>query len=267
MSGEQSRLVLPVSAAAPPEKAQGTAAAYLTISVDDGHESDWKTAGLLARYGLKATFYIPKDNHERAVLSSKDIKQLGEEFEIGAHTMTHRVLPRLSEDEALREIESSKHWLEDLLGRRILAFCYPRGKYNETIRRMVVAAGFLGARTCHLNLNQLPEDPFLAGVSVQAFSHSPVVQIRHAAIEGNIAGLINYARVMRLATDWEDCFTRTLDWVEAHGGVAHLYLHSWEIAQFTEWSKLERVLQNASARPLTKVSNGELFERLRTPAK
>ena len=42
---------------------------YLTISVDDGHPTDFKSAELLARYGLKATFYIPARNPEREVMT------------------------------------------------------------------------------------------------------------------------------------------------------------------------------------------------------
>jgi hypothetical protein len=52
-----------------------------------------------------------------------------------------------------------------------------------------------------------------------------------------------------------------LDWVERHGGVAHLYLHSWEVDADGEWDALERVLREAAMRKdLTPITNGALFE-------
>jgi hypothetical protein len=45
------------------------------------------------------------------------------------------------------------------------------------------------------------------------------------------------------------------------GGIAHLYLHSWEVDERNEWPKLRRVLQAISSRgDLTPISNGRLFE-------
>jgi hypothetical protein len=45
------------------------------------------------------------------------------------------------------------------------------------------------------------------------------------------------------------------------GGIAHLYLHSWEIDQQSEWDKLRRVLREISTRPsVESVTNGKLFE-------
>jgi hypothetical protein len=51
-----------------------------------------------------------------------------------------------------------------------------------------------------------------------------------------------------------------LDDVEVHGGIAHLYMHSWEIDESQHWVKLERVFESISARTtLTRVTNGALF--------
>ena len=57
---------------------------YLTISIDDGHPTDFKSAGLLAKYGLKATFYIPAHNPEREVMAPARVRELSESFESGA---------------------------------------------------------------------------------------------------------------------------------------------------------------------------------------
>jgi hypothetical protein len=86
------------------------------------------------------------------------------------------------------------------------------------------------------------------------------VQIRHALLERNFRGVRNFAFVHRMANDWAKHFAAALAWVDAHGGVAHLYLHSWEIDQHREWAKLRTVLEEAAGyRRLMRVTNGELF--------
>lgn len=234
--------------------------AFVTISVDDGHLSDLRTAELLCKFGLKATFYIPRSNPERPVMGLSQIRELAATFEVGGHTLNHKPLPGLGEGEAWNEIRGCKDWLEDLLGRPAFSFCYPRGGYSRQVRNLVAKAGFSGARTCQFNLNCLPADPFQAGVSTEAFSHSVPVQLRHALWESNFRGLFNFFTINRMATDWEIHFRRALNWLEIHGGAAHLYLHSWEIEHRNEWEKLTRVFRDAASRKqIVPITNGVLF--------
>jgi peptidoglycan/xylan/chitin deacetylase (PgdA/CDA1 family) len=222
--------------------------------------SDLWTAELLLKFGLKATFYIPRANPERAVMPLSDLKQLATAFEVGGHTLSHTQLPALQEQQAWEEIRGCKNWLEDILGRPVHSFCYPRGKQNRRIRGLVKQAGFLGARTCRYNLNSLPIDAFEAGVSTEAFSHSAAVHVRHALLEGNYEGLVDFFRIHEMATDWEVHFRRALNWVAAKGGVAHLYLHSWQIQDQNGWTKLKRVLQHASScKQVVPVTNSDVF--------
>ena len=58
------------------------------------------------------------------------IHQLG--FEIGAHTLTHRNLDELDYFEQDMEINGSIQQLERELCTKIVSFCFPRGRYNET---------------------------------------------------------------------------------------------------------------------------------------
>jgi peptidoglycan/xylan/chitin deacetylase (PgdA/CDA1 family) len=243
-----------------PRETTTRAPAFVTVSVDDGHSSDLMTAELLCKFGLKATFYVPRSNPERPVMGQSEIRELSTSFEVGGHTLSHTPLPRLRRDDAWNEIRGCKDWLEDLLGRPAVSFCYPQGKYNRELRSLVAKAKFLGARTCRFNLNGFPTDLFQVGVSTHAFSHSVTVQIRHALLERNLMGLIGFVKTNGMTTDWENHFRAALDCVEINGGVAHLYLHSWEIQQRHEWSKLTRVLQDAARRrQVVPITNGELF--------
>jgi peptidoglycan-N-acetylglucosamine deacetylase len=255
--GETQRVVTP------DQECPSLPPAFVTISVDDGHVSDLVTAEALCKSSLKATFYIPKNNPERPVMEPPQIREIASMFEVGGHTISHRPLTDLREEEAWNEIRGCKEWLQDLLGRPAVSFCYPKGKYSKKLSNLVRKAAFLGARTCHFNLNSVPQDPFLAGVSTHAFPHSVAIQVRHAVNEHNWMGLFNFLDVSRMATDWEIHFRRALDWVEIHGGVAHLYLHSWEVEQRNEWEKLTRVLREAASRKrILPITNGDLFDRV-----
>lgn len=52
-------------------------------------------------------------------------------MQIGAHTVSHPILARLTEEQARKEIGDSKIFLEQLLGERVGLFAYPNGKPGE----------------------------------------------------------------------------------------------------------------------------------------
>jgi peptidoglycan/xylan/chitin deacetylase (PgdA/CDA1 family) len=63
---------------------------------------------------------------------------------IGAHTVTHTPLSTLSAEQQRREIFSSKHQLETLLGKAITVFSYPFGRKNDYNRVSVQICRELG---------------------------------------------------------------------------------------------------------------------------
>jgi len=67
---------------------------------------------------------------------------------IGAHGASHLSLPAQTPEIRKREIVESKHALERILGRRVHAFAYPFGHYDEATVDTVRDAGFLAAVTC-----------------------------------------------------------------------------------------------------------------------
>lgn len=237
---------------------------YLTFSIDDGVPEDLRTAELLDEFGLRATFYVPARNPDAELLAPTHIRDLSKSFEVGAHSFNHRPLKGLTEAEIHDEVSRGKTWLEDTISGDVTSFCYPLGKLDRQVARVVKGCGFVGARTCHFNLVDWPADPFCFGVSTHARSHSSAVQLRHAAIERNFLGIWNYSSLFHLTRDWERHFTLALDHVEDHGGIAHLYFHSWEIDQQRHWEKLRRVLRDAASRTgFHRVTNGDLFRMLR----
>jgi peptidoglycan/xylan/chitin deacetylase (PgdA/CDA1 family) len=232
----------------------------VTVSIDDGHPSDLRVADLLAELGYSATFYVPATNPERDVVGIAEIQRLAESFELGGHGYNHQPLPPLETAAARREIRDGKAWLEDALSMPVNSFCYPRGKFSHRIAELVAQAGFIGARTTVGNVVAGPEDVFRCGVTTQVFPHSRRVQARHALRERNWRGAANYARIFHLTRDWSDHFERGVSHVCRHGGVAHLWLHSWELDDHDQWSRLERLLRRLKAQyQFTCATNGELF--------
>jgi peptidoglycan/xylan/chitin deacetylase (PgdA/CDA1 family) len=69
---------------------------------------------------------------------------------VGAHTVSHPILSRVSEQEAAKEITESRRRLEDETGRPVAHFAYPNGRAEDispAVRRLVRWAGFRSACT------------------------------------------------------------------------------------------------------------------------
>lgn len=74
------------------------------------------------------------------MLTDRQVLELrGAGMEIGAHTVSHPILATLSEEEARREIEANKDYLERLLGERVTLFAYPNGMPGRDYKAAHVA--------------------------------------------------------------------------------------------------------------------------------
>lgn len=79
----------------------------------------------------------PTDN---LMMTSNEVKAMRHAgMQIGAHTVSHPILARLTDEQARQEIEGSKHFLEQLLGERVGLFAYPNGKPGEDYTAQSVA--------------------------------------------------------------------------------------------------------------------------------
>jgi len=223
----------------------------VTTSWDDGTITDLKLAELLEKYRLKGTLYVSKfiDNP----LPKKDIIAIDKKFEVGAHSLNHLDLTKVSSAQARREIEGSKIYLEDLLGHSVPMFCYPDGRYNEAIKKMVKDSGFMAARTCDPRGFNLPEDPYQWHVTLFASNGSPLMALR----------IWRKARLWTVSAllDWESRAKLLFDLALQKGGIYHIYGHSVEFERNNGWDKLERVLNYVSNRERTEyMTNGEVIE-------
>jgi peptidoglycan/xylan/chitin deacetylase (PgdA/CDA1 family) len=79
---------------------------------------------------------------------------------IGAHTHCHNLLDQIPLQQAEKTIIQSKRILEDITGTAIQHFAYPNGNFNDSIVRIVKAAGFRSAATFDTGFFLSGDDPF-----------------------------------------------------------------------------------------------------------
>jgi len=222
----------------------------VTTSWDDGHPCDLRLAEALAKRSLPATFYVPWVGEDgKPVLRAAALRSLlGQGFEIGAHTMSHRILPGLQDKELSREVRGSKHMLEEQLGVEVRMFCYPRGRYDRKVVDCVQQSGFEGARTTRMLAHTLRFSPFEMPTSLQAYPHPPLDYLKNLGRRKDLAGLCRYLTQWCRYGSWLELGKRLFDQVLREGGVWHLYGHSWEIDELGLWSQLRELLDYVSNR-------------------
>ena len=79
----------------------------------------------------------------------------------GAHSHSHVILTRCSEQDAAGELRRSKRIIEERLGRRCDLFCYPngrRGDFNSSTKRLVKEIGYSCALTTVYGMNPARPD-------------------------------------------------------------------------------------------------------------
>lgn len=105
---------------------------------------------LLKKYGFTATFFVWVRAVGRAHhMTWDEIRELDTEgMEIGCHTLTHLILPKLKDDDFLRrEIVSAKTMIEAHIGHPVTSLAYPFGQYDERVVAVAREAGFTSARS------------------------------------------------------------------------------------------------------------------------
>lgn len=153
----------------------------VTFSFDDGVTQDIRAIEILDKYGLKATFNLNTVNMgavraseyngrqiNRSKIAASDVKEIYKNHEIAGHTVTHRCLPTLTEEEIVSEVEDNRKALEELVGYEIRGMAYPCGGVNnddrvaEIIRKhtkMLYARTITSSHSFDLQKNLLRFDP------------------------------------------------------------------------------------------------------------
>lgn len=132
------------------------------VTFDDGSQ-DGATIlpALLAELGIPGTLYVcpgllgrphpflAEDSGVRLMTDAEVAEVARLPFiEIGSHTNLHTDLQHATAAEAYRELASSKHALEDVIGRPVASFAYPFCRYSPACPAAAERAGYSSAVTC-----------------------------------------------------------------------------------------------------------------------
>ena len=121
------------------------------ITFDDGYVDNYTNAfPILKKYNMRATiFVVPAFTGKNPrYLNWDQLREMeGGGVTVESHTMNHRALEELPDDEIRKELLDSKTVLEENLGHPIEYLAYPTGTYNLHIAGIARDVGYKGAYT------------------------------------------------------------------------------------------------------------------------
>jgi peptidoglycan/xylan/chitin deacetylase (PgdA/CDA1 family) len=131
-------------------------AATVAITFDDGCETDLtEAAPALRERGFGATFFVIAGLLGRpGYLSPAQLRELAAAgFEIGSHSLTHRMLTALDPGELDRELTGSRSRIEDAAGAPVAHFSCPHGRWSPAVAAAARRAGYATVSTSEVGLN------------------------------------------------------------------------------------------------------------------
>jgi Polysaccharide deacetylase len=129
-----------------------------SVTFDDALASTARDAiPLILQRGGNCSLFVPTglmgrphpDVEHELIMGGGELLELSAAgVEIGAHTVDHLWLPRMSYEQVLDQMRRSRATLEDLLGKPVTAMAYPYGGFDMHTMRAAEEAGFATACAC-----------------------------------------------------------------------------------------------------------------------
>lgn len=116
----------------------------IQITFDDGFKGVSDQWHFLEQNHIPVTVFVAIDQVDQpGSLSRQDIRSLSKlGIAIQSHTVTHRNLPDLNDNDLIIELKTSKTYLEDLLVGTVDAICYPRGLFSDRVYEFAHNVGY-----------------------------------------------------------------------------------------------------------------------------
>ncbi len=129
----------------------------IILTFDDGYKDFYTNAyPELKKHNMTAVSYIIGNKNNTQYMNEKEILEISQNnIELGSHTLSHPDLAKTSSQTAIKEITESKERIENIIGKKIVSFCYPAGKYNDETISIVKSAGYSFAVTTNPGLGEL----------------------------------------------------------------------------------------------------------------
>lgn len=128
----------------------------VVLTFDDGYLDAYNDAlPLLQQQGFVATFFIVSGFvGQPGYMGWQEIRSLRDVgMEIGSHSVSHVDLTSLGLDDLRAQVTESGATIAAELGAPVVSFCYPSGRFNETVAAVVREGGYTSATTT------LPDGP------------------------------------------------------------------------------------------------------------
>ena len=201
----------------------------VTLSYDDGVTQDIRLIELLNKYGLKCTFNLNSELLGRKGILTRegqrishykihpeDVKSVYDGHEVAVHTLTHPLLPQLTDAEIIRQVEQDRLNLSELVGYEIVGMAYPCGGANNDDRTAKIIKENTGVKYCRtITCNNCfePQD------NLYRFNPS--------------AFHLDFDNLMRLGQQFIDLDTKTPQ-------IFYIWGHSYEMDYYPDyWIRLE----------------------------
>ena len=207
----------------------------LTLSYDDGVDTEIRHIELLEKYNIKCTFNLNSGlfNPEGSVrpegqVSFRLTKSEAEKYydnplcEVATHGFTHPFLDRLPTAQCMLDILKDRQELEKLTGKMVRGHAYPFGKYNDDVADILKQAGIVYARTVESDHSfDLPTD-WLRLKPTCHHDDPELMKLADIFIEGREA--------------------------YKNGWLFYLWGHTYEFREYNNWNVIEEFFEKVANR-------------------
>ena len=109
----------------------------IIITFDDGYKDVYTNAfPILKKYNIKANIYMISGWIGGDVyMNEQDLKEMSQSplIEVGSHTVSHKALATLDENQIETELKDSQKTLQEMTGKKIDVIAYPTGSFDERV--------------------------------------------------------------------------------------------------------------------------------------
>lgn len=119
---------------------------------------------------LNTLFYnLPKNNRVQYMSVEQLVTLSNDNFEIGSHGVSHSLLTAdyMTKEKIITEMETSKKRLESILGKAVVAYCFPAGLYNDDLLKLAKEIGYTSGSLISKKDNTKPVLPVYPRIFVK----------------------------------------------------------------------------------------------------